>query len=187
MEWARERFKGRKSNSKRPVSVSIYGPDGLLISLLVENAIGTPEDRAKQDLGFTAANHVKVEENATPTPRARACGGEHLCPVCRQKKPCAFGVCDLTGEVKCDSCIYLEEYGPKAAAIIEKAIAVAAMLHDASCRLAQFLPEHGSQPWATKEVARLWMNEADTALEELDTPINRIHLRLKARYPDAIV
>jgi uncharacterized protein (UPF0261 family) len=84
----------------------------------------------------------------------------------------------------CDSCSYVEEYGPKAASIIEKAIAVAAKLDDASSRLAQFLPEHGPQPWATKEEARVWMNEAITALEELDTTINRIHLRFKARFSD---
>jgi hypothetical protein len=146
------------------------------------NAIDAPEDRTAQELGLNPASRAKVEGNA-PSPKSETCDGEHLCPICGQKKPCAFGVCSIAGQVKCDSCIYLEEYGPKAAAIIEKAIAVAAMLHDASCRLVQFLPEHGSQPWATREEARLWMNEADTALEELDTTINRIHLRLKARNP----
>ncbi|MGD1083076.1 MAG: hypothetical protein ABR881_32580 [Candidatus Sulfotelmatobacter sp.] len=182
VEWARERFKGRKSNSKRPVYLAIYGPDGLLKSLLVKNAMDAPEDRTAEDLGRTSANRAKVEENATPTPKTENCGGEHLCPICRQRKPCALGVCNTIGDVACDSCIYVEEYGPKAAAIIEKAIAVAAKLDDASCRLAQFLPEHGPQPWATREEARVWMNEATTALEELDTTIGRIQLRFRARY-----
>jgi hypothetical protein len=69
--------------------------------------------------------------------------------------------------------MYVEEYGPKAAAIIENAIAVAAVLHDATGRVSQFLVQDGSQPWATKEEARVWMNEAIAALEELDSTIGR--------------
>ena len=117
--------------------------------------------------------------SAKPSP---TCAGQHLCPICREVKPCAFGFCSSTGEVKCDSCLYVEEYGTKAASIIEKALAVGSMLDDASGRLAQSLPENGLQPWATKEDARVWMNKATDALEELDTEINRIHLRLKARH-----
>jgi hypothetical protein len=36
VEWARERFKGRKSKSKRPVYLAILGPDGLLKSLVIK-------------------------------------------------------------------------------------------------------------------------------------------------------
>jgi len=81
---------------------------------------------------------IKPAVNAPPS-----CGGNHLCPICREVKTCAFGLCNSVGEVKCDSCLYIEEYGTKAASIIEKAIAVGAMLDDASVRLARFVPESG--------------------------------------------
>jgi len=49
VEWARERFKGRKSKSKRPVYLAIYGPDGLVKSLVIKNATDVPEDRTAED------------------------------------------------------------------------------------------------------------------------------------------
>jgi RNA 3'-terminal phosphate cyclase len=49
VDWARERFKGRKSASKRPVYVAIYGPDGTVKSLVIKNATDEPEDRTEQD------------------------------------------------------------------------------------------------------------------------------------------
>jgi hypothetical protein len=62
----------------------------------------------------------------------QGCTGQHLCPTCNELKPCAFGRCAVFNELKCDSCLYVEEYGPKTVDIIEKAIAVAAMLDDAT-------------------------------------------------------
>ena len=48
--WARERFRGRRSGSKRPVYIPIYGPDGEVVkSVLVKNATDEPEDRTEQD------------------------------------------------------------------------------------------------------------------------------------------
>jgi hypothetical protein len=111
----------------------------------------------------------------------QSCGGKHLCPSCQIVKPCAFGICGVAGEVKCDSCLYVEEYGLKAAKIIEAAIGVAAKLHDTTGRLTRFVVEGNPEIWKTKEEARVWMNEASRTLEELDTAINRVHLRLKAR------
>jgi hypothetical protein len=49
VEWARERFRGRKSASKRPVYVAIHGPDGTVKSLVIKNATDEPEDRTEQD------------------------------------------------------------------------------------------------------------------------------------------
>jgi hypothetical protein len=50
VDWARERFKGRRSNSRRPVYIPIYGPDGqVLKSVVVKNATDEPEDRTEQD------------------------------------------------------------------------------------------------------------------------------------------
>ncbi len=181
VEWARDRFKGRKSNSKRPIYLAISGPDGLLKSLVIKNATDSPEDRTAEDLGVAAAMVSRAAPELTPTPTTKYCGGQHVCPICRQERPCALGACAIGGEVKCDSCLYIEAYGPKAAAIIEKAIGVAAKLDDASSRLCRFLPENGPQPWATKEEARVWMNEATTALEELDAELDRLRLRLAAR------
>jgi hypothetical protein len=182
VDWARERIKERKNKSKRPVCVAIYGPDGIIKSVVVKNATDEPEDRTEQDQRTArSVSAPKVVEDPTPTVKTATCEGRHLCPSCREVKDCALGFCGVVGEVKCDSCLYLEEYGAKATPIIEKAIAVASKLHDASSRLARFLPDNGPQPWATKEEARAWMNESNHALEELDNALNRIHLRLKAR------
>jgi len=181
VDWAHERFKGPKSKSKRPVYVAIYGPDGLLKSLVITNAIDPPEDRTAQDLRFASA--VSAEKTSAPNPpKSVDCGGKHFCPTCREVKPCAFGACAVVRDVKCDSCLYLEEFGPKAAAIIEKAIAVAAILHDSVGRVSQTILQNGSQPWPTKEEARVWMNEATDALEKLDSTIGRLQLRMKARF-----
>lgn len=49
VDWARARFKGRKSGSKRPVYVAIYGPDGLVKSVVIKNATDEPEDRTEED------------------------------------------------------------------------------------------------------------------------------------------
>jgi hypothetical protein len=50
VDWARERFKGRKSKSRRPVYVAIRGPDGQIIkSVVVKNATDDPEDRTESD------------------------------------------------------------------------------------------------------------------------------------------
>lgn len=191
VEWARERFKGRKSKSTRPVYVAIYGPDGIVKSVVIKNAVDEPEDRTEQDRQTAKGVSRQIaDENSKQLPAtppaptaAPTCNGQHLCPECQQVKTCAFGFCAVTGEVMCDSCLYLEEYGPKAAEIIEKAIAVGAMLHDASARLGRYFVGIEVQPWGTKEEARVWMNSADDALEQLDSSINRIHLRLKARFP----
>jgi hypothetical protein len=45
----------------------------------------------------------------------------------------------------------------------------------------RFVVEDNAELWKTKDEARVWMNEASRALEELDTAINRVHLRLQAR------
>jgi hypothetical protein len=50
VEWARQRFRGRKSGSKRPVSVSIYGPDGMVKSVVIKNA-DEVEDRTDPSAG----------------------------------------------------------------------------------------------------------------------------------------
>ena len=48
--WVRERFKKLRVNSKRPVYVVIYGPDGEIVkSVLVRNATEEPEDRTEED------------------------------------------------------------------------------------------------------------------------------------------
>ncbi len=49
IDWARERFKGRKKESKRPVYVAIYGPDGVVKSVVIKNATDEIEDRTGQD------------------------------------------------------------------------------------------------------------------------------------------
>ena len=49
VEWARERFRGRKSASKRPVYVAIHGPAGTVKSLVIKNATDEPEDRTEKD------------------------------------------------------------------------------------------------------------------------------------------
>lgn len=46
----------------------------------------------------------------------------------------------------------------------------------------RFVVEGNPELWKTKDEARVWMNEASRTLEELDTAINRVHLRLKARF-----
>lgn len=188
VDWARERFKGRKSKSTRPVYVAIYSPDGIVKSVVIKNAVDEPEDRTEQDRQTTKSVKPQIAEGGSakqlPAPTAPpSCNGKHLCPACEQIKTCALGFCAVVGEVMCDSCLYIEEYGPKAAEIIEKAIGVAAMLHDASSRLGQYFIGNEAQPWGTKEEARIWMNKADEALEQLDAAINRIHLRLQARRP----
>lgn len=188
VEWARERFKGRKSGSRRPVYVAIYGPDGVLKSLVIKNAVDEPEDRTEQDRQLEMSSKSRMTEAAKPAsstppapPAAPTCSGKHRCPVCQQVKDCALGVCSAVGDVKCDSCLYIEEYGPKGAEIIEKGIAVASMLYDASNRASGFFAGTNTQAWASKEEARQWMNQAHHVLEELDTAIGRIQLRFKAR------
>jgi hypothetical protein len=49
VEWTRKRFRGRKRTSKRPVYVAIYGPDGVVKSVVIRNATDEPEDRTEQD------------------------------------------------------------------------------------------------------------------------------------------
>ena len=49
VDWAQERFKGRKKKSKRPVYVAIYGPDGVVKSIVMKNATDEPEDRTEED------------------------------------------------------------------------------------------------------------------------------------------
>jgi|SRR5580704_7607171 hypothetical protein len=63
VDWARERFKGRKSESKRPVHVAIYGPDGLIKSVVVKNATDEPEDRTEQEQQL--AKNAKAKAKAT--------------------------------------------------------------------------------------------------------------------------
>jgi hypothetical protein len=49
VDWVRERFKGRKKESKRPVYVAIYGSDGVVKSVVIKNATDEPEDRTDED------------------------------------------------------------------------------------------------------------------------------------------
>ena len=50
LDWARERFRGRRKGSTRPVYVPIYGPNGeVLKSVVIKNATDEPEDRTEQD------------------------------------------------------------------------------------------------------------------------------------------
>jgi hypothetical protein len=49
VDWARGRFRGRKSASKRPVYVAIYGPDGVVKSVVIRNATDEPEDHTEED------------------------------------------------------------------------------------------------------------------------------------------
>lgn len=47
IDWARSRFK--EKSTKRPVSISIYGPDGKVVkSVLVKDDVSEPEDRTGQ-------------------------------------------------------------------------------------------------------------------------------------------
>src|ERR1700752_3259707 len=62
VEWARERIRGRKSASKRPVYVAIHGPDGTVKSLVIRNATDEPEDRTEQDQQLERA--VKATRDA---------------------------------------------------------------------------------------------------------------------------
>jgi hypothetical protein len=41
VDWARKRFKGRKKDSKRPVYVPIYGPDGEVLKSVVIKTLPT--------------------------------------------------------------------------------------------------------------------------------------------------
>jgi hypothetical protein len=96
-------------------------------------------------------------------------------------KACALGACATLGEVKCDSCLCVEEYGPKAAAVIEKANAVANKLQEASNRATAWFVGNNTPPWTSKEEANEWVNQAHQAVKELDTAIGIIVLRSNAR------
>jgi RNA 3'-terminal phosphate cyclase len=63
VEWARERIRGRKSASKRPVYVAIYGPDGTVKSLVIRNATDEPEDRTEQDQHLERAVKARLEKD----------------------------------------------------------------------------------------------------------------------------
>jgi hypothetical protein len=164
-----------------PIEMNCFVPRSR--SRMVDNLLSStpPQDRTKLDRqdGNDVSGHVVQQEPRIDPPKT--CNGHHLCPICQTDKPCAFGLCGVAGEVKCDSCMYVEEYGAKTAGIIEAAICVAAKLYDATGRLAHSNLEVSAAPWNTKEEARAWMREADNALEALDTAINRVHLRLKSR------
>ena len=60
VDWARKRFKkGRKRASRRPVYVAIYGPDGVIKSVVIKNATDEPEDRTEEDqrmAGYVSKN-----------------------------------------------------------------------------------------------------------------------------------
>jgi hypothetical protein len=107
------------------------------------------------------------------------CDGKHFCPVCHVTKDCALGACSFPGEIKCDSCLYVEKYGGKTAAIIEKAIVVARLLDDAEQRNVTAGSEKPA--WANQEDAVDWRTQVADALEGLDTEINVIQLRFKSR------
>jgi hypothetical protein len=50
VDWARDRFRGRKRDSKRPVYFAIRDLDGrLVMSVLVKNATDEPEDHTVED------------------------------------------------------------------------------------------------------------------------------------------
>jgi hypothetical protein len=191
VEWARERFKERKSDSPRPVYLAISGPDGLLKSLVIKNCVDEPEDLTEHDRQTESSRRARIaKEAAQPAPSASpssaaptppTCGGQHRCPVCHQVKPCALGVCAAVGDVKCDSCLYIEEYGPKAAEVIEKAIAVANKLQDASNRATTWFMGNKTPPWTSKEEADGWVEQAHHAVKELDTAIGVVMLRYNAR------
>lgn len=192
--WARERFEGRRSNSQRPVYVAISGPSGLMKSLIIKNAVDAPEDHTDQDrqtedslrarLAREAAQPAPLVSPSSPSPASRStvwCGGQHRCPACHELKPCPLGVCSVVGDMKCDSCLYIEEYGSKGAKIVQKAVSLAAMLEDAATRLANYCDFPGEQPWATQSEARTWLTDARKMLLELDRAIDTTQLRIKAR------
>lgn len=113
-------------------------------------------------------------------PKKVTCGGKHRCPVCKKTSECAFELCGIIGAVKCDYCLLVEAYGPKAAEIAEKAIGVAYRLWQMSGKASDFITQ-GTQPWKNEGEARAWANSADDALEELDSELNRFMLRLADR------
>jgi hypothetical protein len=191
VEWARQRFKKRLTNSPRPVYLAIAGPDGLLKSLVINNCVDEAEDLTEHDRQTESSLRARIaKEAAQPAPSAsslsasptpRTCGGQHRCPVCHQAKRCALGTCTAVGDVKCDPCLYVEEYGPKAAKVIEKAIAVASHLQDASNRATTWFMGNNAPPWASKEEAGEWADQAHRAVEELDTAIGIVALRFNER------
>lgn len=191
VEWARERFKRQNSNSPRPVYLAISGPDGLLKSLVIKNCVDEPEDLTEHDRQTESSLRARIaKEAAQPAPSAShslatptplTCGSQHRCPVCHQVKPCALGTCAVVSDVKCDSCLYVEEYGPKAAEVIEKAIAVTTKLQDASNRATAWLVGNNTAPWTSKEDAREWVEQTHQVVKELDSAIGIIVLRYNAR------
>jgi hypothetical protein len=67
VQWARNRFRGRKKESKRPVYVAIYGPDGGVVkSVVVKNATDDPEDRTEQDNNLIAELRKRRESKSNP-------------------------------------------------------------------------------------------------------------------------
>jgi hypothetical protein len=56
VEWARQRFRGRKSGSKRPVYLEVHVRDDLgarvVKAIVIKNAKDEPEDRAEKKLMF---------------------------------------------------------------------------------------------------------------------------------------
>jgi hypothetical protein len=56
VEWARRRFRGRKSGSKRPVYLEIHVRDDLgarvMKAIVIKNAKDEPEDRTEKKLVF---------------------------------------------------------------------------------------------------------------------------------------
>jgi hypothetical protein len=90
-----------------------------------------------------------------------------------------LGFCGFADPVKCDSCLYIEKYGPRTAAIIERAIVVAHLFDDAEGRNST----SGSKKpaWANEEEALAWRNQSADALDALDSEINIIQLRFKSR------
>ena len=74
--------------------------------------------------------------------------------------------------MNCDSCMYVQEYGPRTAEIIEKAIVVAGLLDR--------IP---AGKWEDEEEGLNWARRAGEALDELDGSIGILTLRLKARHP----
>jgi hypothetical protein len=112
------------------------------------------------------------------------CDGKHLCPVCNLKKDCALGHCSFPGQVQCDSCLYVEKYGEKTAAIIQKAITVAHLLFDAEGRNIECGCDKPA--WVDQQDAVNWRNQVADALEALDTEINVIRLRNRTRLEEPI-
>jgi hypothetical protein len=56
VEWARQRFRGRRSGSKRPVYLEIHVRDDLgarvVNAIVIKNATDQPEDRTEKKLMF---------------------------------------------------------------------------------------------------------------------------------------